>query len=1022
MRKSAEYLTDMYEMNKLLSTDDIIRNSGLREKFTRGLLSETEWLTPLDMQRILALTGNQKKVHIASLTGLTLDDVLPTDRLTQVTTIPLLLDSDSEVKDQGTRWIGATVTIDPVKRHVSCLIAESNDANHQAKIQKLLADAYPQWEIQTNFVSSVNLIEPFACGYQALHWLFQQAPQQLSASSFASSYSDIPAGDTRALVHAFYVEQLSSFGIDENAYFALNEQQRALFAKGDGGTYQVNKAVVAKRLSVPLSGPIPDDASALMSASVSDAVDKLDRFSSVLRFPGIPEPSLVASDYEHLFTVLHSKLAQMDVKLQNMTLTDVNEKTLDGINAYYCGKQQTVRFERLQMDIGAPQYTLAFIEKFKFALSSLSNNGLTHLVLTDSNNKIDEACWGLIAEFIKKSNITIAIDLPAQFADSALQKSIDESVSRNQRLKNQKAFDAEPVKVAKQPLKRTIKRVKKQTRESGTQDIEIELQQEQAAETPELNSGVRLKAEETMGFGVISGLDLAGLNEALLNGKLLLNPGADLITQDTLKRYWHRWLGDVYFDKTLRKNNRVTQISKEALQQLLNHSNQFKDGINFDYLPNGFVLVPNEAKPEQSILHYDKNALMHSTELALKTTDTMLAKPISFDVMQDLIRRLNSADARDKQLLDQWATLNEIPYSRANVTEFSRAMPFLLKLNKDQLKKLLELCHQSGSFNAFFLTRFINEYKTVDAIFKGDFEKNYDVVAGNALVKLFPGFNDSAIQNLTALAHDLNTKRRIEKEPILLALLRDDVALKNQVSDWQLKLSLNEQQMDALLAVYSEYGSQGLLKVFQVWGNMDFSLLQLLQETVFRDICSYDIVFTDKQMSDTLKVLSGLRQDKVRFQWFSTLLAQHSKAVGSDSLPALVDAFTVFSKRIQDEGFAFYPNISFKNVQSMPMALTCMLSVLDQCKPADRAAQWACITEISLASDGAIRAMTDIHEAKETIQCGFVVPEMRATREHCHSRLGYQINGEWKIIGSEESSLIESKQEFYRYLAHIDYH
>ena len=1052
----------------LISIHGMTRNQGLREKLIKGNLTKSEWLTDLDLQRMLELTGTQDKIHILTFdpqsigTALHFEREKHTDGLPY--SIPILLNKGSDASNQGSHWLAANIVVDPTARTVSYTITDSMklSANEEQAYKQLIENAinyqennapdlisfkgFPAsegWTIKRSAkdVVSQNQNDGFSCGYRALHNLFQ-IEGLVGDNEIAKSYKQIKGKDgiapedSSALVKEFYEAQLENLVIDASVYDAINHKQRKLFESDHDQKRIKNTAL--QQILTQQQPAVTEDPSFLVNPAVSEAVNKLNGFSSVFSFPGTSDPSLTATDFEHLFTQLQVKLDRLDINLSVLTLTPCNADMLDGLNAY-CGLNAGIRADKLKIDLDPSINPEVFVAKLKLALNNLSENNLAELVISDKGNVLKEEHWIQIYNFVEKKQIPIAITLPDNYINSTLQHQLDDVVSVNQRVKNENELGKEQKerKALEIENKGIRKRPKLKDARAGI-NIDIELQQEQQVEVAVAVQKTRDANEEEVGFGEIHALDFDGMMKLFLQKEgFAISPEAQLITNSELKKNWHTWMGDIVYVESngvrydpLKSDNvpqgkeviipgtQFGKISIEAVEQLMNHREMFQYGLNPDYLPPGFALVPDPGNSDSLILHYDKSAAPACTDIAPQLKDKISRKPPSADVFAEMISSLKPKDnPRDAILLKQWNDLNGSTYSRENTFEFRSQFSKLLLLNKDQLEQVFNLCNSEGTFNAKILHYIMENNQRTESLFKGNANRTMDnSVALDSITKQFHGSEDLA-KSFIELSHHIATTAPDKNPHILLTLLADNPELKKQVESWANKLSFDDQQMNALLQVYTEFSGAGLTKLFKVWSDIDIGLLKQLNNTVFKKADSFVPMIKNEKMQDALKVLSGLSQDKSKNAWWSSLLEQHSSAVGYDSLPELVSAFNSFTKKVEEMGLKFYPDVSFTEVKSMPTVLGRILTILQNTAPVDREAQWKEITAISLEANGAVREFTQpVQQGKQTVQKVFVIPEMRVTPLE-YSTTDYSAKGKWKSI-AEQDNLAETRKEFYRFIAH----
>lgn len=1039
--------------NSLVSMHGVTSNLGIREKFIRGNLSHTEWLTDLDLQRMLELTNTKNKVHIVRFDEKSLGSVLHFEREKNKASsgpysISLLLNNSSEELQQGVHWISAVITVDPIAHRVtyaitdSLKLTENEKKSYAERILKAIHfeennapnlksfKAFPQregWSITGTSIGQ-DQKDGYSCGYRALHNLFQ-SKSLIGDNALADEYR-ITKPESSALVKAFQAAQLDNLEIPTQVFEALNHKQRKLFGiSNDQNKKQAQRNSVEGFLDSK-AAPVGNNAEYLTNPKVSEAVNRLDRFSEVFSFPGVSDSTLTESDYEYLFVLLN----QSDIKLKLMQLTPCDTHSLDGLNAY-CSLNAGIQFDKLNIDVDASIDPEKFVAKLILTLSNLSENNLAEISFTDKANILKEEHWLYVAEFIKAEGVSLIIDLPAPYDKSFIQQEIDDAVSVNQRIKNTIELSGNKQQFTRLEVTKNEKRSRPRNSARSDLNIDVELQQEIQVEVPVKMQKSHTVAAAKLSFGTIQGLTFSDLEEQLILRKLLLNPGADLITKNELIKSWHTWMGDVVLfeaDKQLhdvlqtvppdsvdlitRRTSFLNMVSREAAEQLLNNRHLFQYGINFDHLPQGFVLVL-EPDSNDKILHYDIKSVQSVSAIAPVLNKKTAKKPLKPDLFNDLINGLNPDNPRDKVLIQQWAKLSDDPnYDRMNVVAFRQNISRLLRLNHKVIVQVLQCC--GTPFDGDRLNYIMDHYAKVESIFHGNPEISiYNSIAYNSLLNQF----GKELSQFIAVASEINLALITNEEPLLISLLANNSSLQKEVRKWSKTLSFKSQQWNALLEVYSEYGEEGIVKLFELWQSIDTILFKELHATVFKAVDSYLPMLNNQQFSLALKTYSGLSQSGDQFKWWTALINQHTAAVGYDDFPSLIDAFNSFVQKITNTedkggyGLAFYPEVFFKDVKSLPTALGRMLSILSECSKEDRALQWKCITSIPLQSNGAIRAITD--GVRTHTRCGFVVPEMLTTPVLYDDIRGYNTAGEWKDI-SKYANLKQTREHFYRYIAH----
>src|SRR5205085_3774693 len=93
--------------------------------------------------------------------------------------------------------------------------------------------------------------------------------------------------------------------------------------------------------------------------------------------------------------------------------------------------------------------------------------------------------------------------------------------------------------------------------------------------------------------------------------------------------------------------------------------------------------------------------------------------------------------------------------------------------------------------------------------------------------------------------------------------------------------------------------------------------------------------------------------------WWDSLFTQHCAAQSVDNLIHLVNAFKEFSRKIAECGYEFYLPCEFKDVNSLPVALSTILNVMEHCSPQDKLSQWKTISSGDFSSTGIQKAKNE---------------------------------------------------------------
>jgi|GEM_PF-4393543 len=1044
-----------------------VNNFGIREKYIKNILKSEEWLTDLDLERMLSLTDTKDKIHIVNFSPASLGTVLHFEREKQKENpnsydIPLLLNPGTNLAEQGSHWIAAVVTVNPVNRTVNYVIHDSSALTDDKKLQYETAiknalnfnennqfKAFPEtdgWHLSGDIIEH-DQPDTYSCGYRALHQLFQLIPQLAAQNEVAQEYAKIDAEKedfSHKLQTAFYSAQLSTLIIPHELYIALDHNQQKKFSE-----FNVLKPVSVDKIALNrfLNNEPEKITESLVHEKVAHAISTLNALEKTLVFPAVPDATLTEMDYESFFKQLQTQLLNQENKLNILELYPATSKTLDGLNAY-CGLIAGIAVEKIVINIDGDIQLNEFLPKLKMVLKNLSVNNLESLVFVDEKGVLEEKHWQEIAKFIAHAKVAVNIDLPSQYITTPIQSGIDNSVAKNQLGKkdnklttqrNLEALNSQPVVVRTRPKPKSTN-VTVDIEVAQEQEVQVQTEQEVVPEYQRNNNNDQIVKAKGIKFEDF--LELA----VYVYDNVNLQSEEQLITSSQLKKDWYNWFGDISIYaaggvrqdalkmevspsssvKAYRNTAFFDLISFEAAQKLLNHRRLFQNGINPRRLPQGFILAESTEGPSKVVLHYDnKLSLQINDDIRPVITEKSQTK-ISFQLFDKIKERLNDNNPRNTLILNELNALEEGEYDRENHALFRKNLPFLLLLSEENLRKLFEISKSEGKLNVKFFDYLIKNQDRVTEIFKGkSFDTNPDNFDNENYIKLLNKFTaySSDIESLNeyiVLAHDIFLQPKPDaKSHILWSLLDNDQELRNQVEEWSNKFKFTNKQLDALLQVYSEYSVAGLDKLFNAWSEIWPELFDDVFQILFSKAESFVPMLESDEIKNTLNTLEGLTPAK--YEWFKTLLIQHVEAVGYDDLTPLFKAFNSFVEEIESNDLEFYPNVAFKDIKSMPVALANMLTILqNNVSDAERKAQWQLITEIDLSSQGAIRAI--LTEGRVFEKCLFVVPQMQIHAENYYSQ-GYKADTRSKIdngkfIAEPFTSLEKSKEHFYRLLAH----
>ena len=160
--------------------------------------------------------------------------------------------------------------------------------------------------------------------------------------------------------------------------------------------------------------------------------------------------------------------------------------------------------------------------------------------------------------FIQNHPITSSIILPAHKELLPIQRVIDTIVFTNRFDKNKKMLtslvDTMPsaIQLPTNPGKRPYKK--------RTVTTQISHQKQQQVQVS-VSFATQHQIHQKQNKNPVDGLDFEGFYNALVAGELQIHSGIEIISQETLKKQWHTWLGDILVE---RQNNVNTDLLKQG--------------------------------------------------------------------------------------------------------------------------------------------------------------------------------------------------------------------------------------------------------------------------------------------------------------------------------------------------------------------------------------------------------------------------------------------------------------------------
>jgi preprotein translocase subunit SecA len=473
----------------------------------------------------------------------------------------------------------------------------------------------------------------------------------------------------------------------------------------------------------------------------------------------------------------------------------------------------------------------------------------------------------------------------------------------------------------------------------------------------------------------------------------------------------------------------ISKISNEALQQLLREGHLPAGGIDFQNLPQGFVLINDDKKAGGRILHYDagykKGALIAPT-LAEKQSPT----PLIIDTVEEVIATLPA----DHSLKTIWDSLNKSTAYDAKKNQIFREVVLdILNQPRTDQDRLIELCGGVDDLDLDRLKSFFKNRSELASLSKDPFDAAN--ILNVSLVDKSLNLSGSDIEatraGLIHLAAHAGTAATTD-HPLFSIIKTPDTA--RQLREALDKYHLTPATLNDLTRVYSSYGPEGVNKVLTSWQAIS-ELKAIKPEMVAQIIANSeplkDIILS-QNLQETCKRLNDFGQNKR--EWFLQLYANHSPK-SDKNFVALFKSFTEFSRKIENENqLNFYTLAAIEHPFTanidMRTAMGRISTILDACKKTDLGAQWARIAEIDLGPAAAINA---VRLNKKNRQCSFVIPEMEISQDNEDlRRVPYDtavsvnaiapktVDGEGETVFNDDNAE-EVQKRFFRYVAHQEY-
>lgn len=942
---------------------DAGRNLGIREKYARNELSATHWLTDLDIERMMELTGTRSKISIMPLTTESIGAALHFARIqhadaSEPYTLPFMINKGSEGGSSGNHWIAAKIMVDPLARTVSYQIDDSlalsssqiDDYKSRIKSSIGFDDGFHKafssgdgWTVNdgepSHVIGHAAQTDGYSCGYRAFQFLLQDAAIRGSNDN-AGNYAKLNSSDSWRLVKGFYSLQLDqAFQISKEAFYALNSRGRSHFVKPvvtdalhvKADTPKVSKFLEVLESSAPIN--VTSDSVLDINPVVTDCVGAYQPGIEMMRFPETKTKGIGAAEYESLFEELAANETLLRNPLPLLSLPFCDDAAIDGLNAYFAVSKINL-FEKIEIKLDLAEEDTAdeMVAKLKMALSNLSRAGVETIVFQDANGVLKQNHIEALVEHVRSKSITVAIDLPQLYHQKSLQSTLDalvESNRRNQRAEALQGKLASEEALAKVNKTRPIRaRERINMREALKVDIELQEGIEEAVQFQKVEKAPLGKA---MG-DVTDILRLDDISSAVAKNDFSQFSGVtNGYSKPDFVAVWHKLFGNITHGEftlgeaapgyavqkqlgesmtkigrqTVGINKDFNGITKAALAVLIKFNPVFADGINIRQLPQGFVVVSDPDNVGKRVLHYDSSVDPHDTIAPM----LMAQEPLGV-ISIGTASRLIGAD-KGGALAKLWSDIHSgEEYSRTKSQAFRRYLPEILAMSDTQRMALIGLCVEGDDarFDPLRLNVIFSDLEKARNAFKLSDHSNSaktmttDIVAQMADAQwLMDDFptEEGRLQFL-ALANP-DEMETVANADLLLSLL-DDEGLVASLQDIIKHYALKRSEVSALLRIHDKYGKPGIEKLIFAFKEIDAIANINLKDfpSIVNNPNAYESLINSPEILEQIKIISAFPADKR--QWWNRLYEAHQPKV--DNLPFLVKSFVAFGNKVQELGIA----------------------------------------------------------------------------------------------------------------------
>lgn len=942
-------------------------NITLQEKLLNGTFTSYEWLNEVDLRRMLKMTDTSDRIKITRFNVLDIAYTLHFAREDGLKTVGLLVNKGADDMSQGQHWFALTVSVED-DHSISYVVEDSLPLNEQEKekIRMVMEaaiiyqqnsvengivvnyHAYPEAQINPPIIrDNEQQHDSFSCGYRALHALLQNEII-CGANDLAREYAEAPH-NTRDLVSHFCRIQLGQVNDRFGHEKALGERALAHIEKAETTT----------------------NSDSAVSARVVQMLSQFSGTQRIVQFPGDSGRSetLTANDYFSYLVELRHKLISQKQVLTKLDISPCDETALEGLSKF-CFEYPDLRFHELTLDLAdlaIEDSSETVIFKIQSLLRVLADKHLTQINFIDDSSCLKEKDWQSLVDFMCARNMAVEVVLPEPYSHQALlQGRLDETISQHRLdLAASKAKKSlEKLSAEKKVKTQSLNRPKRTRGKEMVAGINIEMAQEQQQQQQqEIKIETRSEAtnetdQDSHMDGKVRAMRLDEFARAVIGQHF--NIPADSYVQDYDKRETRflKWFGHIKVASRTSDNPDITGGTERACEKLFQFSCQFEQGVDFQHLPPGFVLLDDPADANKKVLDYHPRLALEQSQhvLAVQCQARAPLKPIPYSVYFRCMPFLAEPIREYLQALHQ--TNKNANYDRETIKVMRCYISTLALLPKSAQVYIWRNC---------FLDKNLNIDK-----FKFHLDIMSKVNAEHDSPRSLLSFPKDIRIDLTFINHAKNYE--ISSQPVNLTLINEFV--KGDGAD-RIKAIVKKHQftaknINALFQIYAHQGEEGLQQLLLQWEQSKPSILNDLIYSFYSEMNSFEPLLSTEYIN-CFKIIESLSD--AEYSWWKLLANRHCNSHSLDDLPTCLAAFQEFIRQTDKMGLKLYflkNDLTVNHLSktsNLKTALSFMLTILDKTKPNDKQGVWDKITLLPLQSDSAMRAIA-------TPGCSFVVPEM----------------------------------------------